>query len=190
MLFYLFTSSIILFVYFLFYLGTFTRVKITKEIYKPISIVYTQYIGNYNSIGAKIGEVCNEAKNFFRTESCLGIYYNDPKELQNPSLARATIAVLLQEGENPDKFLDKFPQKYKFAKINEGEVLYSKFPYRNIFSILIGHIFKVHPKLITEGKKTLQREFVIVEVYNMGGSNKSLEYFIPLNEKAYQLYPN
>lgn len=158
--------------FFLNYIGVFTRVKIEEKFMGPFQLVYKEHIGEYKYTGAIIGEVFktfgtqkNDGKGF-------GIYLDDPKKTKKENLRSEAGVLLIKDSVGivaGDLKLKRFPLQ---------KCLVVEYPNKNFLSVYAG-IAKVYPKLFKYIEKKGYKKVPVMEIYE----EKKIIYVMPLQKQ-------
>lgn len=71
-------------VYFLYKLGLLTRIKFTEVKLSPSHLVFISYQGSYDQIQSAFMDIIQDIQAVFKVSDPFGIYYDNPKEMENP----------------------------------------------------------------------------------------------------------
>ena len=88
-------------VFVLWYLGVFSRVEVSEDVFYGGVFIYKDWRGPISQVGQAFGPVMADVAEFRSNEPrkfslpMMGIYYDDPQNLKDASMNRASIGVLL-----------------------------------------------------------------------------------------------
>ncbi len=169
----------------LFYLGAFKSVVVSELSDGPFTLVYEKNIGPYQETGKIQDKIYNSLLNNEKIETFkgFGLYYDNPAEVDKSKL-RSISGCILEPKDYSQ--IDKLSKKYKIDEISASNYVYTEFPFKNKFSILLS-IIKVYPELRKYvEQKGYKKNIPIMEIYDI--PEKKIKYYIgvELEEDIYQ----
>ncbi|XP_012688572.2 testis-expressed protein 264 homolog [Clupea harengus] len=140
-------SLIVTIVLFVLYSGLLSEIVIRtgSPPIKKITIAYKFKEGPYKDCGASFTEACSIGPKL----SCIGVYYDDPKQVPEDKCRYAVGSILSEGDEKPDEDLLKEYEKYGFSLMSFPEVdhaVTTTFPNRSPISPYIAS-YRVYPQL-------------------------------------------
>lgn len=173
---------IIGFLSFLYYMGLFNSIEVTKTELGPFYFVYQQYIGDYKKVGTIVNNVYFDLlKQNILPLNYVGIYYDDPKIIKKAKL-RSEAGCFIEE--KNFKKLGIIKKKYKAKKIKKYTYLSAKFPFKNDLSVFFG-VIKIYPLIQKYAKVKHYKLSYSIELYEspMVTENPTIEFLMPINTK-------
>ncbi|XP_035244133.1 testis-expressed protein 264 isoform X1 [Anguilla anguilla] len=141
---------------------------------KNITIAYKFREGSYKECGSTFTESCSIGPKL----CCIGVYYDDPKEVPAEK-CRCAVGNILSEGEEkPDEELVRLYKKFGFKIFSFPEVAHvvtTTFPNRTPLSCLMG-IYKVYPQMDNYIKERGLNAGPFLEIYQ----EEEIQYICPL----------
>ncbi|XP_061641063.1 testis-expressed protein 264 isoform X1 [Phyllopteryx taeniolatus] len=131
---------------------------------KKVTFVYKFKEGPYK----KCFDLFKEANSIGPELSCIGIFYDDPKQVPGPQ-CRCAVGSIVSEGE--DKADEELLKRYEtsgfhvFSFPEVTHVVTTSFPHRTILSILLG-IKRVYPRLESYIKERKLCAHPFLEIYS------------------------
>ncbi|EAR95009.1 GyrI-like small molecule-binding domain protein (macronuclear) [Tetrahymena thermophila SB210] len=169
---------------FYWYHGAFSNVDIKEQKYGPCDFIYFNRIGSYQTIGTEWMKLEKDAHKYFTNVQFIGIYYDNPKLLDDPNQARVALGFSVGNREK-DKikiFLDNNPN-YKFVQLPEVQSYSTSFSYKSSFSFKIVKE-KIYPKITGYALEKNLSSFCLVETYLFQEQSKKINFDIPLGENS------
>ncbi|KAI9556996.1 hypothetical protein GHT06_016790 [Daphnia sinensis] len=151
--------------YFLVYSGLFAPIEIRAErpSFTSLRIAYKFARGPYKNAG----HLFTEAHSLIPELKTIGIYYDDPQQV-NPSELRYCVGIILSEGESePDSTHLSTCLEYGFKELVLPAVdhaVITTFPFKSTVSIFIG-VARVYPKLAEYIKESKLCAHPMIEIY-------------------------
>ena len=128
--------------FFMFYLGFFSKVSVTEKKMGPYTYAYVQHSGAYSEVGAPMDELYNKMKEAgFNSTDGIGIYYDDPQKTAKEELKSDVGSII--SSEDIEK-IEANKDKFNFAILEEKEYFVVEFPIKNKLSYMVGPM-KVYP---------------------------------------------
>jgi len=155
------------------YYGGFRGININIKKVGGEMIVYEEIVGDYKQSGKVMDKIYTALLNDFGIETFkgIGIYYDNPKKVQQSKLRSEAGCILEPEDAI---FIQKISESFKIKELPKKEFITAEFPYKGKLSILFG-IMKVYPaftKYISENG--LKEDGYVMEVYDI--PNKKILY--------------
>ncbi|KAL2091557.1 hypothetical protein ACEWY4_013820 [Coilia grayii] len=157
-------------VFFVVYSGVFSDIVIRtgSPPIKKVTIAYKLQQGPYKECGAHFTDACSIGPK----QPCIGVYYDDPKEMPEDK-CRYIVGSILSEGdEKPDEDLLEGYKKFGFNVISFPEVdhaVTSAFPNKTPVSCMVG-AKRVYPKL-AEYIALISGRYSVVTKFHLALSN-------------------
>lgn len=151
--------------YFLVYSGLFTPIEIRAQrpSFTSLRIAYKFARGPYKNAG----HLFTEAHSLIPELKTIGIYYDDPQQV-NPSELRYCVGIILSEGESePDNAHLSTCLEYGFKELVLPAVdhaVLTTFPFKSTVSIFIG-VARVYPRLAEYIKESKLCAHPMIEIY-------------------------
>lgn len=177
----------------LFYMDLLTGKKVSHSMLHQSMILYREWQGDMETVGQQFQDMGKElADKLDKKDSRLfGVYFDDPKRLFNPKLARCIIGFILEteDQKRVGQDIASSNPKYKMGVLPETMTLSLRYKYRNPFSILLlGHFWKkVLKQFHSEGLKR-QVDTPFVEIYDLRANSESLIHLHYPLENIKELY--
>ncbi|XP_046440383.1 testis-expressed protein 264 homolog [Daphnia pulex] len=182
LVFYLIFLLIVFFIsvgYFFVYSGLFATIEIRAQRppFTNLRIAYKFARGPYKNAG----HLFTEAHSLIPDLKTIGIYYDDPQQV-NPSELRYCVGVILSEGESePDNahlstFLEHGFKELVLPAVDHAVL--TTFPFNNTVSIFIG-VARVYPKLAEYIKESNLCAHPMIEIYE----NDKIVFMSPLSRQ-------
>ncbi|GAB6020356.1 hypothetical protein CHUAL_003066 [Chamberlinius hualienensis] len=153
---------------YLIYSGLLEPIEIRagKPPFKNLLIAYKFSRGPYKNAGALFTECYNLAPDL----RCIGVYYDDPKEVDAKNL-RYVVGSIIAEGDDAEKddtneYVKLMSSKgFKFAQLpSVSHSINVKFPFKNTLSIFLA-VWRVYPRLADYIKEKSLCAHPMIEVY-------------------------
>ena len=146
------------------YLGGFISPEAKEQNMGPYTIAYTNFIGEYSKVWpsmTKVYEILSGAG--IVSSTGIGIYYDDPAVVSWAELRSDVWAVI--DAKDASKIANNTGVKVKI--IPGGNKIVVEFPFKNMFSSMIGpmKVYPVMTKYIEQ--KWYSHEVVMIELYDM-----------------------
>lgn len=114
--------------------------------------------------------------------ACIGVFYDDPKEVPEPQ-CRYVVGSILSEGEkeaNKELLMRYKTSGFKIFSFPEvTHAVTTSFPFRTFFSVLLG-VRRVYPRLSHYIKERKLCAHPCIEIYREG----QIQYMIPLTQQG------
>ena len=152
--------------------GLFTPVHMEPRSVDAMDILFRKHQGDYRKTGPIMDAVYTQLKEQgVVTTKGIGIFYDNPKEVQMESL-RSLAGCVLPKGAQ----VMGAPQDGLFkASFPQTETLVFSFPYKGKLSVIIG-LLKAHPKIDTWFESHPEMIGPVMEIYDV--PNKEI-FYIP-----------
>ncbi|MBU0577535.1 GyrI-like domain-containing protein [Patescibacteria group bacterium] len=126
------------------YMGFFNTITFTEGESGPYTFVYEDFVGEYAETGPLFDEIYESlVDNGIETELGLGIYYDNPDEVDASELRSRVGSVVTEE---QAQLADEAGVPYKIMTVDPINAVITEFPYRNMLSYMVGPM-KVYPKM-------------------------------------------
>ena len=161
---------------FLFYMGGFSKIEISRGDFGPTEIIFSTHRGAYRNIGNSWNKFQKDLETANLKEcDALAIYLDPPgtPEDQLRSILACKIDALPEESKLSLK------TKFKSFTIIKSEAVLSKFPFKNYFSYMLGPM-KVYPKFTQYLETEKIQPVVAYELYGVMDKTKEIEFVMPL----------
>jgi len=167
------------------YMGVFHSVHVVETSYGPARLIYSTHRGPYEDLGASWERFQKQWQSAgLTTCHSLAIYLDapdtPPQDLR--SILGCEIGSLSQE--DHAKLSEQFP----VFEIPKMEVLSSQFPYRNMFSFMLGPM-KVYPEIQRIMEEQGFQPAVGIEVYGDPENMETIQFILPKKEKRETFLP-
>ncbi|KAL4489793.1 hypothetical protein ABPG72_022433 [Tetrahymena utriculariae] len=159
-----------------------------EQNYGLCDFIYFNRIGSYNTIGADWIKLQRDAHKYFTNAQFIGIYFDNPKLLDDPNQARAALGFAAgnREKDKIKVFLDS-KLNYQFAQLPEVKSYSTNLSYKSSFSFRIIKD-KVYPKITGYALEKNLSSFCLVETYQFQDQNKEINFDIPFGENSESYY--
>ncbi|XP_061584487.1 testis-expressed protein 264 homolog [Cololabis saira] len=145
---------------------------------KSVTIAYKFKQGSYKDCGADYTESCSIGPKL----SCIGIFYDDPKQRPQEK-CRYVVGSILSEGEEkPDEEVLKLYEKFGFKVFSLPEVSHAvttSFPCTTSLSYVLGP-YRVYPTLSSYIEERKLCAFPSIEICN----SDVIKYMVPLSHQT------
>lgn len=172
--------ALIIAVFYILYSGLLSDIQILAGCppIKKITFAYKFKRGPYKDCG----QLFKESHSIAPRLSCVGVFYDDPKEVPG-ELCRYAVGSILTEGENKaDEELHKRYETSGFNVFSFPEVTHAvttSFPHRTFLSVLLG-VKRVYPRLGNYIKERRLCAHPFLEIYR----GNQIQYMCPLARQA------
>ncbi|KRX05266.1 hypothetical protein PPERSA_00567 [Pseudocohnilembus persalinus] len=160
-------------------MGAFMSVKFSHYQFGPYQFLYKDVQCSMEQLGQHYRPLYVKMNKHFKFSKAGGIFHDNPHLLQNPKKCRTCIGIFVNQGENHKikNFLNEFGDEFKQTQIHLRNTYKFSFPYRNIFSFLIGAL-KVYPKYLPfVQQKQIKDLGCPIEYYG-----KNIDFIFPYGE--------
>ncbi|KAL4441125.1 hypothetical protein ABPG74_002075 [Tetrahymena malaccensis] len=173
---------------FYWYHGAFSDVEVKEQKYGPLDLIYFNRIGDYETIGVDWIKLQNDAHKYFKHVQFIGIYYDNPKLLDDPNQARVALGFTVENREKDriKLFLDSNPN-YKLVQLPEVKSYSTSFTYKSSFSFKLVKE-KIYPKITGYALQKNLSSFCLIETYLFQNLSKKINFDIPLGENSDSYY--
>jgi len=128
-----------LFLYLIYY-GIFNPIIIREIEYGPLDFFYLEYKGHYRHVGPTFDKIKRSAARFFKLIQIMGIYYDDPKDVEDLYESRAVLGFFLLSEENYEiktKFRECNGIGCNYKQLPYCQALHVRFPYKSFISFYV-----------------------------------------------------
>ena len=126
------------FIWFMSYMGMFSKPLISERDMGPYSVVYEEYTGPYQNMGKVFEKISGEMKaEGIETPRGLGIYLDDPRKVA-PDKLRSQGGLIIESKDQPK--VPELKMKYKVMEINVAPCVVIEFPIKNNLSYMLGPV--------------------------------------------------
>ena len=158
----------------LLYHKMFKKIKVKEGAFRPLNFAYTFHKGDYQKNMVIMEDLMKELqKASIPVVSPATIYYDNPRKTKRFEL-RSDIGFIV-----PDSITQDYLGDIKLKKIHHKKYIYTAFPYKSRFSIMIGAM-RVYPAFKKQLKKLGKPEREMIEIYEM--QNKTIIYLMPVDD--------
>lgn len=158
------------------YYGAFTKVEIKEQTIENTYFVYGVYIGEYSKVKEPMDKLYNKLLNEekLQTTKGLGIYYDNPKNVESSKLR--TVYGCVVDTKDVNRLEALKTKGYHVGLLRKSKAVVADFPFNGQLSIIIG-IFRAYPELDKYQKANSIPGKPIIEIYDM--PNKKITYIVP-----------
>lgn len=156
---------------FIFYYGMFPAPQPSRQMMRPMTVLYTEHQCSYTDLGQAYNRLCKETKSLFDIKACqmAGIYFDNPNLVKKSFMCRSALGIVLHTDEairKAQNFLKTSP-RYQIRSFPAVECLSMRIPYRNFITyFLIGYFWsKMNTKTESCNSEPTE-EAAGVELYN------------------------
>jgi hypothetical protein len=171
----------------LWYMGALNQVEMKSKTMDRKLFLYREYVGQYKNIGSVYENMGKNLMHLFSpSKEAAGIYYDNPKVVQDPNSCRAVCGLLLQEEDRQkaESFAAANPV-YKFRELPEAECIYTRYPYKSKMSFIF-LVARVYPEIKAYVLKNIVKDPSeikgIMEIYHMDIPNPCIEVAVPFGQ--------
>lgn len=153
-------------VLFLNYVGFFSKIIIEEKEMGPYVLVYEDHKGDYKGTREIQDNIYYSLLNNYGIETFkgFGVYYDDPKKVSKEELKSIAGCILEESHYNSIEKLKE--NNLKVIKTKKQKSVVVEFPFRNMFSSIIGAM-KVYPEINKYAKKNGFDQKEIMEIYDI-----------------------
>ncbi len=158
----------------LLYHKMFKKIIVKEGAFRPLNFAYTFHKGDYQKnmlILEDVMKALQEAS--IPVVSPATIYYDNPRKTKRFEL-RSDVGFIV-----PDSVTHIEADNIQLKAISHKKYIYSAFPYKSRFSIMIGAM-RVYPAFKKRLKKLGKPEREMIEIYEI--QNKTIIYLMPIED--------
>jgi len=172
----------------LYYMGALDQIQMKSKRRPRRFLVYREYVGQYKNIGPVYENFgATVMHKFSKSAECCGIYYDNPKVVQDPNCCRAICGAMLQD-ESDVRIAQEFAASnpvYKVRELPEVECVYTEYPYRSKMSFIF-LVAKVYPEVKAYVLKNIVKDPSeikgIMEIYRLDEPKPVIEVAVPYGQ--------
>ena len=174
-----------LFLYLIYY-GLFNPIIIHEIEYGPIDFFYLDYKGHYRHVGRTFDKIKRAAARIFKNGvQIMGIYYDDPKDVEDPYESRSALGFFPPEDttfEMKCKFKETNGVGLEFKQLPYIQALHVRFPYKSFLTFYVMG-YRVYAKMYEYLKRrNLAVVNGIIEEYHF--KNGYIDIILPYGERS------
>ncbi len=172
---------VVVFFSYLIYYGLFDKVNIVEKKAGPFILVYEKHTGPYSETGEIQNKIYEKLLNLgVKTTRGFGIYFDDPKKVDEKKLRSVAGCVLNREDNGK---IPEIKKTMKVMKMPESDSIYAEFSYKGMMSVILG-INKVYPEINRYKKEKKYDASPSMELFDVPA--EKIIYIVPLNmDKAF-----